>query len=64
MLIIKERKDLIFKLEELSTKCGGVLMAAKDGSYLHNFAFRIQEEIKHIACGVENGGIGQHGKHD
>lgn len=64
MLTIKERRDLIYKLEELVTKCEGALMASKGGSYLHNFAFCIQEEIRYIACGIENGGIGQDGEHD
>ncbi len=64
MLTIKERRDFIYKLEELVTKCEGAMMAAKGGSYLHNFAFEIQEELRQLACGVENGGIGQNVEHD
>lgn len=64
MLTIEERHDLIYKLVELVTKCEGVLMASKDGSYLHNFALNIQEELRYLACGVENGGIRQNVEHD
>ncbi len=64
MLTIKERGDLIANLEELIIKCEGAMMAAKGGSYLHNFAFMIQEEIRQLAFGVENGGIGQNVEHD
>ena len=64
MLTIKERYDIINKLEELVKNCDGVLMASRGGSYSHNFACTMKTALNQLAFGLENGALEEHVEHD
>ena len=46
-------REIIELLEELVQNCEGAVMASRGGTYLHNFAFMVQERLRSIALEIE-----------
>lgn len=46
----KNIDEIMEQIKSLQEYCEGAMMAAKNGDYLHNFSFCIQERLRIIEC--------------